>query len=254
MKAHLLKRNDPADGLLEKLNKVYPSYPFEKYPEATIIYMLNECLDEVLGKDYTKQRISKRKEKILYDRFLGKIQCKFGPWVNIHNFKIKGYDVFFNTNAAGIYNNEKGRLYAISTPDLYITSHAMSRFEERLDTDFYLDYFEYVLERVRKQFRASATALDILRESIVTSEMEYAQKDNLIYYKIKFGVIVLQRIEDIFVALTFLTFEMMEAQDRLQWKKVIGMDKEVSNLADILCMETVNIQLMDTEGIKERME
>jgi len=244
METKIISSGDSYKELLDKLNRVYPSEPFERYSDLVINSLLNKSVDMVLGESYNKRRISKRKSVLIEDDFRSRVQGIFGKWANIHNFKIHDRDIKFKTNVSGIYRNNRGRLYSLFKPsDLYITSHCLDRFEERLDTDRYNGYFTKVWDRCRLSLRADPTSLDILRESVIDSDREYSIdcKGGIIYYKTGFGILVIQSIEDIYVALTFLLYEMVEDRDRLQWKKVIGGGGVIDLLGDFLKLDSVNI-------------
>ena len=137
---------------------------------------------------------------------------------------------------------------------MFATSHSLARFEERIDTDKYNEFFEFLLNRIRKNIKAEPTSLDILIETIYFSEMEYAKENDFIYYKTRFGIIVLQQVEDVFVVLTFLTFDMVKQKSWLKWKKIIGIQRDdPMSFGDTFKMKTVNIQLVDTEDVLEEM-
>ena len=49
-------------AVLAMLNKHFRTATFEKHPKAMLTIIIDQAMDKVLGKKYSKQRISKRKQ------------------------------------------------------------------------------------------------------------------------------------------------------------------------------------------------
>lgn len=230
---------------LELLQKHFPDVStFEKHPDAMLNLIFTEVYEKILGPNYSKKRVSKRKEKIIKNKLIERMRNKYGRWINILSFEFKTpayarYDTNFN-RAYRIKN--MGILYGSPSQHLcgniFLTSHSLERFEERLDPQCYAP----ITNELINLYKTEPTSADVLVALILTSNMEYALKDNFCYLNIRVGVLVLENLGDIFIAKTFLTDEMIA--DNLQWYLPLRKNKNIrlSSFVEFLELEKIKIE------------
>ena len=202
------------DPIIETLSKFVKIKPKEKYPESVGKHMVFSSIDEILGKNFSKERISERKVKKIYDLILEKMRARYGSWVNLLDFKIKGdiRKISFSTNFEKIYNTEMGNLFgtANSSPiwqKVLFTSHSLERFEERAKN--------YSFTGIKKSFgrvcRAQPTSADILLTLIFYGDYDYAPLAPTEYYlSVKIGACVMETFDDVTVVKTFVSPKMVK--------------------------------------------
>lgn len=248
-KSRISRDHSEEEKYLEILNKYFETETFEKHPDAMLNIMFTNTFDEVLGPNFFKSRISKRKEKKIKERLIKKLQSKYGRWINITNFKIKDIDhVRFLTNFNRVYKVKGlGILYGCPSErvcgGVFYTQHCLERFEERLDPVF---YSPLALE-LKKSYGVEPTIADILVGMVMTSNFEYAQKDQFYYLNIRVGILVLKNFQDVFIVKTFLTPEML--QTPLEWFKPLLTQEQDHNpnnffrsFSDMVNHESIKIQ------------
>lgn len=212
---------------------------FEKYPDATMNMILSEAFKKILGKNFSKKRISLRKEKKIKKYVREKLEKKYGRWITLTNFKIKSdFTVSYGCNLPRIFDVKNlGRLYGCqshsSSGNIFLTSHCLERFEERSDPVFY----EPISKRLFEVLKTHPTAYDILSYLIRVSNFEYGKiKDKSrkehIYLNTMVGYIVLENFGDVFIAKTFMSPEM--AKEKIKWYQADVSKEEIHSFAEIL--------------------
>ncbi len=200
------------------LRSHFPSVEtFEKYPDAAFNMMLTSICNKVLGKNFAKERVSQRKAKKINAMVLTRLEQKYGRWITFTNFKIKRHlSLFYKTNLHLCFRvKDLGILYGCDphtiSGNIFFTSHALQRFEERADAVYLLPLHE----RLRAVFKAHPTSYDLLNFLIKASNQQYGRKDNYCYLNVVVGYLVLEDLGDVFIAKTFYSNEMVK--DKLKW-------------------------------------
>jgi hypothetical protein len=118
-----------------------------------------------------------------------------------------------------VFRTSGGHIYKILNSDnVFFTSHSITRFEERI-TSKILETIKYVH---KKRLGTIATSLDLLNYifmDAIENGAEYAigiGPDKCVYLNVKIGIIVFNRFNNVFVAKTFLTPEMVPIKE-LKW-------------------------------------
>lgn len=191
---------------LEILNKHFSAKPYEKYSQAMLNHYAMEAYHEVLGKNHSKKRVSERKEREIRNCFIAKLQERYGKWVNVKNFRIKGRgSISYNSNFSIVFTTPEGKLYRAASRgvsrDVFFTTHCLERSEERIDPSLIAPYTKWL----EKKIRSKPTTFDILSGLIfVERDFEHAIVDKSWYLNLKVGVLVMENHEHIFVAKTIL--------------------------------------------------
>jgi len=239
---------------LEILNKYFRTTTFEKHPKAMISLLFEEIFNKVLGKNFAKQRISKKKFVRLQEEMRYALQSRYGKYMNIYiKPKSPPWAIKFDTNFHHAYKTEFGILYG--TPSQFdsghtlFTLHCFQRFQERCDPELYKTVAEIFFEK----FKYPPTAGDLVMYLTWTHDMEYARKDKFFYLNIGLGFLVLEDYNEFFVAKTFLTPEMLDTS--LIWytpstEKKLPPEK-YPTLKSILLHEPVKIE--GPEFIRDRL-
>ena len=205
-------------AVLAMLNKHFRTATFEKHPKAMLTIIIDQAMDKVLGKKYSKQRISKRKQVKLYEVIINRLRNCYGKYVNFSNFKCKDPgDIKFVTNFDTVYRTEFGLLYAYVKEGIwstiFYTEHCLERFDERCREDI-----REVLDRkVFSLIKAPPTAADIIMTLTVVGkgDFEYGFNEPYYYLNIGPGFLVLEDYMDFFVAKTFLSPKMVDS--KISW-------------------------------------
>jgi hypothetical protein len=202
------------DHIIETLSKFVKIRPKEKYPESVGKHIVFSSIDEVLGKDYAKQRISERKIKKIYDLILTRMKARYGSWVNILDFRIRGpfNRITFSTNFEKIYNTEMGSLFgtANSSPiwrNVLFTTHCLERFEQRtLGRPL-----THLKDNFKKVCKAEPTSADLLLYLIFLSDFKYGPvKPEEYYLNVRAGACIMESFDDVTVVKTFVTPNMVK--------------------------------------------
>lgn len=133
------------------VNKYYGTVQKEKYSSAIIKFYFSEAIKREGNKKLGKNAIIRIENYIR-----NKLQTNYGPWANVWLTDKLG--VGYNIDQ--IYKTDKGNLYSgytNHTEGLLITSHAISRFEERYTDHLLTNEFLKKSKSIRK-----STALDRL--------------------------------------------------------------------------------------------
>jgi hypothetical protein len=180
-------------------------------------YLARQAYEEVLGTHYVKKRVSERKEHEIRDLFIQKLQSRYGKWINVKMFRIRGQgSMSYNSNFCLVFKTQNGKLYQAASRgicrDIYFTSHCLERFEERIDPNLIAPYTEWLAGKIKSK----PTTYDILTGLIfVERDFEYAKLNENWYLNLKVGVLVMENFDHIFVAKTFLSPQM--AIEELPW-------------------------------------
>jgi hypothetical protein len=188
-----------SDHVIAMLGAHFKITQLEKYENAIINMLFNEGLKK-------HQKIQRIGEHLLkrVQKFMGEeLRKRYGPYISVLRRKEK-----FLCNFSMVYKTEHGRLYQSSIfPDLFITSHCLERYEQRMPD---LETFELtsgINAAFRKRWGADPTAYDSL-DNILNAVTEYGvpvdQGDTLIL-NLTFGLLVLDVFEHFSVAKTFLS-------------------------------------------------
>lgn len=215
-KSSILRNKEQEQVYHSLLNEHFETVSLEKYNDAMMNLIFSEACDNVLGKDFAKKRISKRKEKKIKEYITAKIRKKYGRWVNITSFKLKGMrNIQFDTNLDRVFTvNGKGRLYGAYyhrvCGNIFFTEHCLERFEDRSDMEIY----QHVIDRMKDVLKADPTSVDILSTLIMASPLDYGKHEDHLHVGIISGILVLEDFGDVFIAKTFLSEDMIKP---VQW-------------------------------------
>jgi hypothetical protein len=200
-------------SVLEMLNRHFKATTFEKYPEAMMSIIMQQAGEKILGKNYQKDRISKRKSEQLYKHMLNRLQGSYGKYINITHFKAKDpWSVKFSTNFNRVFKTDFGVLYGSLSVGLWKTvfyiSHCFERFAERRDAFLCNPLIKILTEYLKTK----PTDADIIMAlvSLGNGGFEYGRKENFYYLNINVGIVVLEDFEEFFVAKTFLDTDMVD--------------------------------------------
>lgn len=207
---------------LQLLKKYFKVTTFEKHPKAMMAIIFDRTMDNVLGKDFAKQRISKRKMKRIEEELKSALQSCYGRFINV-SLRTRGaslYGIKFNTNFHHAYKTEFGTLYGAPGQffcgQVFFTAHCFERFDERCDLIYRQAFSKAFVDR----YKYEPTAADLVMLLTSTREnREYARKDKFYFLNIKMGFLVLEDFNELFVAKTFLTPDMLDTS--LQWYKPV---------------------------------
>jgi hypothetical protein len=174
----------------------------EKYEDAIVKGFFYEGMKKYQRQQRVGEHLRSKVQKYMGEQ----LRKRWGPYISV----LRRKDKFF-CNFCMVYKTELGRLYQSSIfPDLFITSHALERYEERMPD---LETFELtsgINRAFKKQWGTSPTAYDSL-DSILSTVTEYGvpeeQGDTLIL-NLTFGFLILDVFENFSVAKTFLAPDM----------------------------------------------
>lgn len=222
------------------LNKEFNARAIEKHPGAMISMEFDEAAKRVLGKDFSKQRISLRKQKALRAELVRRLQVRYGRFVNVQHFEPKGAGVRFECNLTRCYTTDQGRLYGspewCTCRDVFYTSHCFERFEERAHPEF----IEEARQGWKKSHGGVPTAADILLTMVNAGDHVHAPGEGSAFYlNIGFGALVMDVHDEFCVAKTFLTPEMLSLdlewfEPQYSYEEIRGKFSEFRSLLDIL--------------------
>jgi hypothetical protein len=224
------------------LNKEgFNAKPVEKHPTALVSLEFDDACNKVLGKNFSKQRLSQRKNKALREELVRRMQKRYGPYINIQSFAVKNEFIKFECNLTKCYTTDKGRIYASpdwsTCRDVYYTSHCFERFEQRADPTF--------VEMLKRDWTkhnggCTPTPADLVMMMVEIGNHVHAPGDGIMFYlNIHFGALLIDVHEEFCLAKTFLTKEMIP--EGLQWflpehpyREVRSGDKLYLSLLDII--------------------
>jgi len=229
---------------LDLLKEHFTTVFHEKHPTAMLNLIFNDSYDKILGKNYRKKRISKRKTKKLRDEIVSRLRRKYGRWINLTNFKVKSpSDIRFVTNFNRVYRIEgQGKLYGSPSElvcgGIFYTSHCLERFEERADPLLYANVIIALIET----YKTEPTSADILMGLIMTSDYEYGRWKEFLYLNVRVGALVLDDLGEIFIAKTFLTPDMLHPE--MKWYQPLineGEDRDITSFQELIHKKSIPI-------------
>lgn len=228
---------------LEALNKHFKAVTCEKHPDAMLNIIFTDAYEKILGRNFRKQRISKKKEKKLKNEIISRLRHKYGRWINLTNFKIKNpAEIYFQTNFNRVYKVEDmGILYGspseLICDGIFYTSHCLERFEERANPEFY----DPITEEMKKIYKTEPTSADIMIGLIMSSNMEYGRWKDFCYLNVRVGALVLENLTDVFIAKTFLTPDMLHPE--MTWyQPLIAPDEHFSSFKELMEIDFIKIE------------
>jgi hypothetical protein len=197
------EREEYLEAIKSLLNANFKATEVERYPLATLEFWISEYIDKF--HDDRKKRISLKTQKKVHSAVVKKLRKMYGPWVTvrIRNPKKWGWD----TNLGQVYKTENGRIYG--TPlydDLFITSHAIERWEERSS----LDHWRHFDRAHMQKYHIAPSGLDRILFLFETAiQIGISNQVPLYrYLSVNGGVFVIEIFEGIMVVKTFLKYDM----------------------------------------------
>lgn len=227
---------------LKILNKHFKTMTCEKHPNAMLNIIFTDAYDKILGKNFKKQRISKKKGKKLRNEILRRLRTKYGRWINLTNFKAKDPgSITFQTNFNRVYRVEdQGILYGSPSEmvcdGIFYTSHCLERFEERADSQLY----EPVTNEMKGIYGTEPTSADIMIGLVMSSNYEYGRWREFCYLNVRVGALVLEDLGDVFIAKTFLTPDMLHSE--MKWyQPIIDPEEHINSFQELINLDSTNI-------------
>lgn len=191
------------DSIRILLNSNFKAIEVERYPNATLGFMINEYLDKYHGD--RQKRISLNTQKKVHKAVYERLRKMYGPWVTVRIKNAKKW--VWDTNLGQVYKTENGRIYGTSIyDDLFITSHALERWEERVDIKLWAHFDREHLRR----FNIKPSALDrvmFLFETAIQIGI-YNEDPHTRYLNVNGGIFVIQILKGIMIVKTFLKYDM----------------------------------------------
>lgn len=205
------EREKTEEHYLEVLRTKYRVIPAEKYPDVMIKMFLDQALSKYVGNKNPKKRMVDRVSKYIQD----KVRSHYGRYASLTDFEIKRGSVSFHTNFHLIFKvkdvqHNLGYLYGSNLKGpcegILFTEHSLERFEERS--------IPVILDSLRSKLKdgrgSEPTILEIISYIIsVNPPMEYGRFQDIYYMNILTGILVLEKIEDVYIAKTYLSPEML---------------------------------------------
>lgn len=242
---------DHSEKNLAVLSKYIKVKPYEKHIRAMMNVYFERASDRVLGKNFSKERISQRKQVKIYQDVLRQLRGTYGKWVNLMGFKVcSDMTIKFHTNISLAFKTDFGPLYGAHScalaRDVYFTAHAFERFEERADPEAY----EIARKPVEDYIKAKPTAADVLMASTDMTPGEFSKDGDDYYLNVGSGILVLSAFPEFYIAKTFLTPDMHCGAK--EWRTPLVEGRMWSNfmtLRDMFHSETEVIEgpLFDTD-------
>jgi hypothetical protein len=215
-----MTRENSEDQYIRALKTKYKVVPAEKYPDAIVKLHLDQAKLKFVGNKKIKQRMVDRMSKYIQE----KIKISYGKYATMSNLVVKDGGVKFHTNFHLIFkvkdeNHNLGYLYGSDMTGIcdgiLFTEHSLQRFEQRAVPFFY----ETAKTKFKDQIGNEPTVLDVLAFTMTTKEIfEYGKYNDLLYLNVHTGILVLERIEDIYIAKTYLTPGMLNTP--VTWYRV----------------------------------
>lgn len=187
------------DEVLVMLREQFSAAQLEKYDTAVMNMLFDDGVKKFRqGNKRVGDHVLRKVQKYMIEH----LRSMYGPYLTV----LRKKDRFF-FNFSMVYKTQRGRLYQSTTyPDLFITSHALERYEERMPDLETLDLASGINTLFRNKWGTSPTAYDSL-DDILRGINEYGvpvdQGDTLIL-NLTFGFLVLDVFEKFSVAKTFL--------------------------------------------------
>ncbi len=204
---------------LSLLNSHFKTVNYEKHTDAMMNVIFTDARLKVLGKNFQKQRISRRKATKIKEEISNRLKRKYGKWVSLSAFKIKNVDtIAFQTNLDKVfkvpgYGALYGAYYKTACGNIFFTSHSLERFEERTEKNVH----KALTSIFTHKNNLEVTSIDILCGLIFTCAFVYGRIDKYIHLALPTGILVLEDLGDVFVAKTFLSSDMIK---EISWYRV----------------------------------
>jgi len=189
----------------------------EPHPDAIINLIFKDAFDKVLGMNYRKQSISLRKGLKIRNIILERLRKKYGPYINLTHFKIKDAEnIRFSTNFNRVFNIKGlGRLYGSPSDllcgNIFYTTHCLEQLEKRVPEYLYAP----LAREIKEAYKMKPTIADIMIGMVMNSNLEYGIWEGFKYINLTYGALVLEDLNDIFIAKTFLTPDMIHRD--MEW-------------------------------------
>jgi hypothetical protein len=245
---------DPVEQeYIETLQKFFKVDPLEKYPSAIINIYFEEAINHVLGKNCNKKKVGKRNKEKIYQYILHKLQVSYGKYANLTHFKMKNdRSIRFHTNFHLIFkirdkDKNLGYLYTKegdgAKKGIMFTSHSLDRINERMPSEI----IETYKTAISKAYNCQANTLDIAWGILSIIQLfQYAIYENHYYYlNLMFGVLVLEKYDNLFIAVTFLTHDQLSLP--VKWYEPLVSDEhtEFKSFSDMISYENYKIEEPD---------
>jgi hypothetical protein len=153
------------------------------------------------------------------------MKIRYGSLVNVKILNVKKWT--WATNLNRVYKTDMGRLFGTYVyDDLFYTSHSLDRWNERIDHD----KFKYFSQFFKIRYHTSPTDLDALMFNIQMTRQIGLKRayPNYRYLSINQGCLILEVLQGICIAKTFLSCDMAKEDKGISW---FGYDKKL--LTDI---------------------
>jgi len=231
-RSEIIRDKENEQVYLSLLNNHFKTITYEKHIDAMINIIFTEVKDKVLGKKFDKKRISRKKGIKIRKGVSDKLKHKYGKWVSLSRFKIKDRStIAFQTNLDKVfrvpgYGTLYGAYYRSACGNIFFTSHALERFEQRTDADT----SKALASLFKDQLDTEATSVDLLCGLIFTCAFVYGKIGKFIHLALPTGVLVLEDLGDVFIAKTFLGPDMIKIID---WYQPVLVDKSLKHIHEI---------------------
>jgi hypothetical protein len=184
---------------LESLNENFRAAAIEKYDEAITNLLMTEGLKKYgRGKAHISDHQYDRIQKHMIRRMRG----MYGPNINVFRRKDR-----FLFNHQFCYKTEQGRLYnAIGIMNLFVTSHAIDRFEERTAALEKTTWMVRQKMHYREKWNTTPTVWDLMEDCLMRV-YQFARIENTVFLNLTFGVLAVDILTKNYVCIgkTFLT-------------------------------------------------
>lgn len=197
------EREEFLEAIKSLLNSNFRATEIERHPMATLEFWISEYVNKYHGDSH--KRISLKTQKKVHKAVVKKLRKMYGPWVTVRIRSPKKWS--WDTNLGQVYKTENGRIYGTPTyDDLFITSHAIERWEERSNIIHWAHFDRAHTQR----FHISPSGLDrvlFLFESALQVGISY-ENPFYRYLNVNGGVFVIEILEGIMIVKTFLNYHM----------------------------------------------
>lgn len=250
----ILKRERDEEHYLTVLSSRYKVIPIEKYPDAMIKLYLNQAIKKYVGNKNLKKRMVGRIANYIQE----KIKTNYGKYATLSHFSMKKDHIKYHTNFHLIFkvkdkDHNLGYLYGADVEGpcngILFTEHCLQRFEQRLIPII----LENEKDRLKMMRGCEPSTLDILSYLISTEHPEeYGKYGNLFYLNILTGILVLENIEDIYIAKTYLTPDMLNTP--VTWYQISDNDNYFMDADTLFSAECEKIDqpfFIENKGFKK---
>jgi hypothetical protein len=144
------------------------------------------------------------------------MRIRYGFLVNVKILNTKKW--LWATNLNRVYKTDMGRLFGTYVyDDLFYTSHSLDRWIERIDHS----KFKYFSQFFKIRYHTSPTGLDILMFNIQMTRQIGLKRayPNYRYLNINQGCLILEVLQGICIAKTFLSCAMTKDDKGISWFK-----------------------------------